>query len=81
MPGLVPGMTVFAACNIEDVDGRNKSGHDTAHQPGHDAERLCLSVGAPSTVAILHRSRAEFHFFVLVQLVVSPAQAFVRSAP
>jgi hypothetical protein len=27
MPGLVPGIHVLAPCN-EDVDGRNKSGHD-----------------------------------------------------
>jgi len=27
MPGLVPGIHVFAAM-AEDVDGRNKSGHD-----------------------------------------------------
>jgi hypothetical protein len=27
MPGLVPGIHVFPA-SIEDVDGRNKSGHD-----------------------------------------------------
>ena len=69
------------------MDGRGK--------PGHDVERLCLSSvmrgldprihvlneRALVTVAILHRSRAEFHFFVLVQVLVSPAQAFVRSVP
>jgi len=33
------------------------------------------------TVAILHHSHGEFHFFVLVQPAVSPTQAFVPSAP
>jgi hypothetical protein len=28
MPGLVPGIHVFAACRKEDVDGRVKPGHD-----------------------------------------------------
>jgi len=28
MPALVAGIHVFSACPIEDVDGRNKSGHD-----------------------------------------------------
>jgi hypothetical protein len=30
MPGLVPGIHVFSALNLKDVDGRNKSGHDGA---------------------------------------------------
>jgi hypothetical protein len=28
MPGLVPGMTVLALLKQEDVDGRDKPGHD-----------------------------------------------------
>jgi len=28
MPGLVPGIHVFQSLGQEDVDGRNKSGHD-----------------------------------------------------
>ena len=28
MPGLVPGIHVFAAYTKEDVDGRDKPGHD-----------------------------------------------------
>jgi hypothetical protein len=28
MPGLVPGIHVFPAFRKQDVDGRNKSGHD-----------------------------------------------------
>jgi hypothetical protein len=28
MPGLVPGIHVFAFYLIEDVDGRDKPGHD-----------------------------------------------------
>jgi hypothetical protein len=28
MPGLVPGIHVFQDVRREDVDGRNKSGHD-----------------------------------------------------
>jgi hypothetical protein len=28
MPGLVPGIHVFFSCKRQDVDGRNKSGHD-----------------------------------------------------
>jgi hypothetical protein len=28
MPGLVPGIHVFARFNKEDVDGRDKPGHD-----------------------------------------------------
>ena len=32
MPGLVPGIHVFAATGEKDVDGRDK--------PGHDEERL-----------------------------------------
>jgi hypothetical protein len=30
MPGLVPGIHVFRVDVSEDVDGRNKSGHDGA---------------------------------------------------
>jgi hypothetical protein len=28
MPGLGPGIHVFARCGVEDVDGRAKPGHD-----------------------------------------------------
>jgi hypothetical protein len=28
MPGLVPGIHVLVSFNIEDVDGRDKPGHD-----------------------------------------------------
>ena len=28
MPGLVPGIHVFVSFDKQDVDGRNKSGHD-----------------------------------------------------
>ncbi len=28
MPGLVPGIHVFSSMKSQDVDGRNKSGHD-----------------------------------------------------
>jgi hypothetical protein len=28
MPGLVPGIHVFPSLKRQDVDGRNKSGHD-----------------------------------------------------
>jgi hypothetical protein len=28
MPGLVPGIHVFAAMSKEDVDGRDEPGHD-----------------------------------------------------
>ena len=36
MPGLVPGIHVFGAYAIEDVDGRDKLGHDEeAEQPPH----------------------------------------------
>jgi len=28
MPGLVPGIHVFAAFGVKDVDGRDKPGHD-----------------------------------------------------
>ena len=28
MPGLVPGIHVFSAASKEDVDGRDKPGHD-----------------------------------------------------
>jgi hypothetical protein len=28
MPGLVPGIHVFRATGIKDVDGRDKPGHD-----------------------------------------------------
>jgi len=28
MPGLVPGIHVFLSFERQDVDGRNKSGHD-----------------------------------------------------
>ena len=33
------------------------------------------------TVAILHRLRAEVHFFVFAQMAVVRAQVFMRSAP
>jgi hypothetical protein len=32
MPGLVPGIHVFKEA-IEDVDGRDKRGHDSAERP------------------------------------------------
>jgi hypothetical protein len=43
----------------------------------HEHRRL-TDVG--STVAILHRLRAESQFFVFAQVVVVHAQVFVRSA-
>src|SRR2546429_483378 len=36
MPGLVPGMSVFYRPCDEDVDGRNKSGHDAGIFGMHD---------------------------------------------
>jgi hypothetical protein len=32
MPGLVPGIHVFLSCNKQDVDGRDKPGHDDAER-------------------------------------------------
>jgi hypothetical protein len=32
MPGLVPGIHVFASISQEDVDGRDKPGHDEIKQ-------------------------------------------------
>jgi hypothetical protein len=37
-------------------------------------------VNDDSTVAILHRLRAEVHFFVFAQMAVVRAQVFMRSA-
>ena len=34
MPGLVPGIHVFAAASKEDVDGRVKPGHDEKAEHG-----------------------------------------------
>jgi len=47
----------------------------------YDPRIHVLNECALVTVAILHRSRAEFRFFVLVQVLVSLAQAFVQRAP
>jgi hypothetical protein len=32
MPGLVPGIHVFCVCGKQDVDGRDKPGHDEFHE-------------------------------------------------
>ena len=37
MPGLVPGIHVFATLKQEDVDGRDKPGHD-----GNGCARVCV---------------------------------------
>jgi hypothetical protein len=34
MPGLVPGIQVFASSSKEDVDGRDKPGHDEEGRVG-----------------------------------------------
>jgi hypothetical protein len=34
MPGLVPGIHVFAASEEKDVDGRDKPGHDEKETEG-----------------------------------------------
>ncbi len=39
MPGLVPGIHVFLAVAWQDVDGRNKSGHDEKHYSARDVIR------------------------------------------
>jgi len=44
----------------------------------HEHRRL---TDAGSTVAILHRLRAEVHFFVCVQMAIVRAQVFLRPAP
>jgi hypothetical protein len=36
MPGLVPGIYVLLAKVIEDVDGRDKPGHDNKSGDGND---------------------------------------------
>jgi hypothetical protein len=36
MPGLVPGIHILAFSNQEDVDGRDK--------PGHDRKGICISL-------------------------------------
>jgi hypothetical protein len=40
-----------------------------------------LSQICNGTVAILHRLRAEVHFFVCVQMAIVRAQVFLRPAP
>jgi hypothetical protein len=38
MPGLVPGIHVFSRMIVdEDVDGRDKPGHDGSFQSSHSA--------------------------------------------
>ena len=44
--GLSRASTSLQRCNVEDVDGRDK--------PGHDVEKLCLSVVMPALVAGIH---------------------------
>jgi hypothetical protein len=45
MPGLVPGIHVFSVREKEDMDGRNKSGHDdgTVAAPCSDAGKKTRS--------------------------------------
>jgi hypothetical protein len=43
MPGLVPGIHVFLPAHLEDVDGRDK--------PGHDERKKVIP--APETALIL----------------------------
>jgi len=38
MPGLVPGIHVFLACG-QDVDGRDKPGHDEEERYARNDER------------------------------------------
>ena len=45
MPGLVPGIHVFAACE-EDLDGRDKPGHDDGGF-GQRCSRLTPQKSAP----------------------------------
>src|SRR5690349_13212656 len=35
MPGLVPGIHVFLSCEVKDVDGRDKPGHDEQTRDHH----------------------------------------------
>src|SRR3546814_20697320 len=46
MPGLVPGIHVSGFCKVQDVDGRNKSGHDKNKNQARSAglQALALAV-------------------------------------
>ena len=50
MPGLVPGIHVFASYRKEDVDGRDKPGHDggVCWQPGARLDFLYCPFGFSS---------------------------------
>jgi hypothetical protein len=52
MPGLVPGIHVFKALESEDVDGRDK--------PGHDAGKN-LEVGSRYVRIVRTNGRAKLH--------------------
>jgi len=51
MPGLVPGIHVFAATGEQDVDGRDKPGHDSEEPRGLGEQRLCRPLIESPTVA------------------------------
>jgi hypothetical protein len=46
MPGFIPGIHVFLAAK-QDVDGRNKSGHDGGYLRGRLRHHLWISVPVP----------------------------------
>src|SRR5258708_36174663 len=57
MPGLVPGMSVFYRPCDQDVDGRNKSGHDAGIFVMHDIK--CIRDNPDAFDAALKRRRPE----------------------
>ncbi|MBB3018313.1 hypothetical protein FHR70_001353 [Microvirga lupini] len=65
MPGLVPGIHVFIALWLNDVDGRNKCGHDEEgvipgeRQRGKGIHSHALSHGFPSATLRLGMTPAH----------------------
>jgi hypothetical protein len=56
MPGLVPGMRVFASASAT-VDGRNRPGHDSAYDPKRSARNGLGSQNgvAPVIISAINR--------------------------
>jgi len=68
MPGLVPGIHVFLYFR-QDVDGRDKPGHDAERNDFRLSWEACLSLGARRDTFI----RAAHHRSVILRWPAKPA--------
>src|SRR5512136_281458 len=79
MPGLVPGIHVLSQAHREDVDGRDKPGHDAEAWERLMALRLSLSVCDYDRTRAIFDGRAPIEGCDVTAVNLEPEESFHRA--